>query len=87
MVAMGPASKVGVVAKLVALAAAGGAVVAGLALPTVGAVGIGIKSSANKFNSMGTPELGQLPVRSQIVDTSGHLLAYYYPRGIDRVPV
>lgn len=84
---MGPASKIGIITKLVALAAAGGAVVAGLALPTVGAVGIGIKSSANKFNSMGAPELGQLPVRSQILDTSGHLLAYYYPRGIDRVPV
>ena len=33
------------------------------------------------------PELGQLPVRSEIFDRKGHLITYYYPSGIDRVPV
>jgi membrane peptidoglycan carboxypeptidase len=75
------------VAGLVALAGAGGALVAGLLLPIVGTAGTTVRDAANKFNTMSTPELGQMPVRSQILDRKGKLLAYYYPRGIDRLPV
>ena len=36
---------------------------------------------------MKTGAIGQLPVRSEILDSKGRLLAYFYPRGIDREPV
>ncbi len=75
------------IAGVAALAVAGGALVAGLLMPVVGAAGLAVRNAADKFNTMATPELGQMPVRSAILDRQGHLLAYYYPRGIDRVPV
>ncbi len=83
----GPFAKIGVVGKLALLAVASGVLAAALVLPAVGAAGLGVRNSANKFNTLSTPELGQLPVRSEILDHLGNVLAYYYPRGIDRVPV
>jgi membrane peptidoglycan carboxypeptidase len=53
----------------------------------VGAIGTLVRNAATKFNTLGIPELRQLPVRSAILDRHGKVLAYYYPRGIDRVPV
>jgi membrane peptidoglycan carboxypeptidase len=79
--------KAGVVVRLVVASAVGGALVAGISLPAVGAIGTIVRNSATKFNTLGTPELHQLPVRSAILDRHGKVLAYYYPRGIDRVPV
>jgi membrane peptidoglycan carboxypeptidase len=79
--------KIRAVARLIVMAAAGGALVAALALPAIGAMGIVVRNAAQRFNSLPTPELGQLPVRSEILDRKGHLLAYYYQRSIDRVPV
>ena len=81
------AGKVGAVAQIIALSAAGGALVAALAVPFVATSGIAVRNAATKFNNLSTPELGQLPVRSEILDRRGNLLAYYYGRGIDRVPV
>src|SRR5690242_21530425 len=46
-----------------------------------------VRDSAKQFNTMATPELGQIPVRSEMLDRHGNVLAYYYGRGIDRVPV
>jgi membrane peptidoglycan carboxypeptidase len=83
----GPLGKIGVAGRLAALSVIGGALVAVLVLPAVGVAGIAVRNSTNKFNTLSTPELGQLPVRSEFVDDHGKLLAYYYPRGIDRVPV
>ena len=79
--------KASVVVRLVVAAVVGGALVAGISLPAVGAIGTIVRNSATKFNTLGTPELHQLPVRSAILDRHGKVLAYYYPRGIDRVPV
>jgi membrane peptidoglycan carboxypeptidase len=76
-----------VVVRLAVAAAVGGALVAGISLPAVGAIGTLVRNAATKFNTLGTPELHQLPVRSAILDRHGKVLAYYYPRGIDRVPV
>jgi membrane peptidoglycan carboxypeptidase len=81
------ASKARVAAQLAGLAAATGALVAAIAVPTVGFAGVAVRNAATKFNTLATPELGQIPVRSEILDRHGHLLAYYYGRGIDRVPV
>ena len=83
----GPLGKIGVAGRLAALSVIGGALVAALVLPAVGVAGIAVRNSTNKFNTLSTPELGQLPVRSAFLDDHGKLLAYYYPRGIDRVPV
>jgi membrane peptidoglycan carboxypeptidase len=83
----GPFGKFGVAGRLASLSVAGGVLAAALVLPAVGVTGIVVRNGANKFNTLSTPELGQLPVRSQILDDEGNVLAYYYPRGIDRVPV
>ena len=79
--------KAGTAVWLVVVAVAGGALVAGLALPAVGALGTIVRNGATKFNTLDTPELHQIPVRSAILDRHGKVLAYFYPRGIDRVPV
>jgi len=79
--------KLSVVVRLIVVSVLGGALVAGIALPAVGAMGTLIRNGATKFNTLGTPELHQLPVRSTLLDAKGHVLAYYYQRGIDRVPV
>ena len=79
--------KLSVVTRLAIASALGGALVAGVALPVVGALGTVVRNAANKFNTLRTPELHQLPVRSVLLDRHGKVLAYYYPRGIDRVPV
>ena len=79
--------KASVVVRLVVASAVAGALVAGISLPAVGAIGTIVRNSATKFNTLSTPELHQLPVRSAILDRHGKVLAYYYPRGIDRVPV
>ncbi len=81
------ASKALAVAQIAGLAVAAGALVAAVAIPAVGFTGMAVRDSATKFNTMATPELGQIPVRSEILDRHGHVLAYYYGRGIDRVPV
>jgi membrane peptidoglycan carboxypeptidase len=79
--------KASVVLRLLVAAVVGGALVAGLSLPAVGALGTVVRNGADHFNTLDTPELHQLPVRSVILDRHGNVLAYYYPRGIDRVPV
>jgi membrane peptidoglycan carboxypeptidase len=83
----GPLRKIGVAGQLALLAVISGMLAAALVLPAVGVAGMAVRNAANKFNTLSTPELGQLPVRSQILDDHGKLLAFYYPRGIDRVPV
>jgi len=69
------------------MAAVAGLLFAAIALPAVGGIGILTRDTANKFNTMAVQDLGQLPVRSEILDRHGHLIAYYYPDNIDRVPV
>jgi membrane peptidoglycan carboxypeptidase len=83
----GPFSKIGVAGRLASLSVVSGVLAAALVLPAVGVAGIAARNTANKFNTLSTPELGQLPVRSEILDHTGNVLAYYYPGGIDRVPV
>jgi membrane peptidoglycan carboxypeptidase len=60
------------------MAAVGGVVAAAIAVPAVGSVGILVRNAANKFESLSTQALGQVPQRSQILDSQGHLLAYVY---------
>ncbi len=65
----------------------GGLLTAAATLPFLGAAGIATKDAAKTFNTLAVAGLGQLPARSELLDADGHLIAYYYPRGIYRVPV
>ena len=72
---------------LVALSLAGGLLTAAATLPFAGVAGLATRDAARTFNSLPVAGLGELPARSELLDTEGHLIAYYYPRGIYRVPV
>ena len=69
------------------MAVAAGLLFAAIAVPTVAGIGVLTKTAISKFDHMAVPKLGLLPVRSEIYDRKGHLITYYYPNGIDRVPV
>jgi membrane peptidoglycan carboxypeptidase len=73
--------------RLAAVAVAAGLLVAAVTVPVVGAVGVIARNAANTFNTLSVPTLGQIPSRSEILDTQGHVIAYYYPDNIYRVPV
>jgi membrane peptidoglycan carboxypeptidase len=79
--------RAGIVGRIALLAVVAGLLGGALVVPAVGAVGLVTRNTADKFNNMKTGALGELPVRSEILDSKGRLLAYFYPRGIDREPV
>ena len=83
----GAFAKVGIGARIILYAVVAGLLAGGLAVPAVGAVGLVTRNQTNSFNNMKAGVIGQLPVRSEILDSKGRLLAYFYPRGIDREPV
>jgi membrane peptidoglycan carboxypeptidase len=72
---------------LTAVALGGGLLTAVAAAPIVGLAGVATKHTAQTFNDLKVPKLGQLPTRSEIVDRKGHLIAYYYPNNQYRIPV
>jgi membrane peptidoglycan carboxypeptidase len=72
---------------LVVISAVAGLLVGAVLVPVVGVVGVGLRNAAKTFNTLSVPHLGQLPARSEILDARGHLIAYYYPNNIDRVPI
>ena len=69
------------------MAVAAGLLLAAIAVPTVAGIGVLTKTAISNFDHLSVPKLGLLPVRSEIYDRKGHLITYYYPNGIDRVPV
>jgi membrane peptidoglycan carboxypeptidase len=83
----GAFAKVGIGVRIILYAVVAGLLAGGLAIPAVAAVGLVTRNETNTFNTMKAGVIGQLPVRSEIVDSKGRLLAYFYPRGIDREPV
>ena len=59
-------------------------------LPIVGVAGVAVRDAAKTFNDLPVKSLSEVPSRSELLDSSGHLLAYYYPgfpHPIYRVPV
>jgi membrane peptidoglycan carboxypeptidase len=70
-----------------AISLAAGVLGAAIALPVTGLVGVAARDAANTFNDLKIGTLGQVPTRSEIVDSQGNLIAYYYPNGIYRIPV
>jgi membrane peptidoglycan carboxypeptidase len=75
------------VARLFTMAIAAGLLFAAIAVPTVAGIGVLTKTTISNFDHLSVPKLGLLPVRSEIYDRTGRLITYYYPNGIDRVPV
>src|SRR5215472_10479289 len=74
-------------ALLAALGLGAGLLSAAVALPALTPAGIATKDAATTFDHLPVTGLGLLPARSELVDAHGHLIAYYYPHGIYRVPV
>ena len=68
--------------------ALGAGLLAGIAsIPILAVTGIVTRDAARTFNALPVAGLGQLPARSELLDSHGNLIAYYYPRNIYRVPV
>jgi membrane peptidoglycan carboxypeptidase len=89
-------TKTGIVGRLISISAVGGMIVAAMALPVVATTGVILRDQANKAAAPASATFGTLPQRSEILDNSGHLLAYIYDvnggkgasaSGIDRQPV
>src|ERR1700742_3287444 len=89
-------NRTGVVGRLIAISAVGGMIAAAMALPVVATTGVVLRDQANKAAAPASATFGTLPQRSEILDNSGHLLAYVYDvnggktasaSGIDRQPV
>jgi membrane peptidoglycan carboxypeptidase len=73
--------------RLMAVSIGAGLLMAAVAVPVVGAVGVATRNLANAFNTLKVPSLGQIPSRSELLMSNGRLIAYYYPNDIYRVPV
>ncbi len=75
---------------LAVLSVVSGLLAGAAALPAVGLAGIAARDAARTFDNLPVAGLGVVPSRSEILDSSGHLIAYYYPgypHPIYRVPV
>ncbi len=69
------------------MTAAAGLLVAAIAVPVIGITGVATRDTAGTFNTLSVPALAQVPTRSEILDASGRLIAYYYPHNLYRIPV
>lgn len=75
-------------AALLAVIALGAGLLAGLAgVPFLAVTAIVTRDAARTFNGLPVSHLGLLPARSELLDSRGHLIAYYYPHNLYRVPV
>ena len=73
-------TRTSVLGRLITFAAVGGVLAAALVIPVVATTGILVRNEADKFTTLSLNPQG-LPQRSEILDSSGHLLAYVY--GVD----
>ncbi len=90
------ATKTGIIGSLISISAVGGLIAAAMALPVIASTGVVLRDQANKAAAPASASFGTIPQRSEILDASGHLLAYVYGvnlgknasfSGIDRQPV
>jgi membrane peptidoglycan carboxypeptidase len=72
---------------LVALTLGAGLIGAAAVIPAVGVVGVAVRDASNTFNNLPVAGLGQVPSKSELLDSQGRVLATYYPRDIFRDPV
>ncbi len=75
------------IGELAVLAVLAGLLASGMALTVTGMTGIAARDAAQAFNDLRVPAFAELPGRSEIVDSRGRLITYYYPNDIYRVPV
>jgi membrane peptidoglycan carboxypeptidase len=73
--------------RIAVVSVAAGLLVAAVLIPFTGLIGVATRDAAQTFNDLPVPALGHVPTRSEILDSRGHLIAYYYPGGIYRIPV
>ncbi len=78
---------VSAVGRLLAVSVGAGLLIAAVAVPLVGLVGVATRNMANAFNTLKVASLGQIPSRSELLTANGKLIAYYYPNDIYRIPV
>jgi membrane peptidoglycan carboxypeptidase len=76
-----------IVAAIAGMSVVAGLLVAAIALPLVGGVGMATRQVSDTFDNLQVPALAQLPSRSEILDSNGKVIADYYPNHIYRVPV
>jgi membrane peptidoglycan carboxypeptidase len=69
------------------MTAVAGVLLAAIAVPVVGLVGIAARDAANTFNTLPVGTLGIAPSRSAIYTSDGRVITYLYPNYIYRVPV
>jgi len=72
---------------IAALSVVAGLLVSGMALTVTGMAGIATRDAVATFDNLPVPDVSQVPSRSEILDSRGRLIAYYYPNHIYRVPV
>jgi membrane peptidoglycan carboxypeptidase len=77
----------GTVGRIVIISAVAGLLLAAVALPAAGVVGIAARDVASTFNNLSVGELGAPPVRSVLYDSEGDVITYLYPYDVYRVPV
>jgi membrane peptidoglycan carboxypeptidase len=77
----------GVAGRIAALSVVAGVLAAAVIMPITGLIGVATRDAAKTFDGLTVQALGHVPTRSEILDSEGHLIAYYYPDGIYRIPV
>jgi membrane peptidoglycan carboxypeptidase len=83
----GAASALALISGIVVLSLVAGVLAGLIGLPVIGMAGVAVRDAAETFNNLNVPTLARLPSRSEILDSKGGLIAYYYPNHIYRVPV
>jgi membrane peptidoglycan carboxypeptidase len=76
-----------VAGRLAVVSVAAGLLVAGVTIPVTGLAGVVVRDAATTFNTLKVPALAGVPTRSEILDSEGKLIAYYYPDHKYRIPV
>jgi membrane peptidoglycan carboxypeptidase len=69
------------------LSVAAGLLVGAILVPFTGIFSVAVRDASNTFLTLKVPKLGKVPSRSEILDSQGKLIAYYYPDHKYRIPV
>ncbi len=77
----------GTVGRLAVLSSAAALLIAAVAVPVVGLVGVAARDVADTFNTLPVGTLGSAPARSVVYAANGSVITYLYPNHIYRVPV
>jgi membrane peptidoglycan carboxypeptidase len=75
------------VGRIAVLSVAAGLLVGAILIPITGIAGVAVRDASNTFINLKVPPLAKVPMRSEILDSQGKLIAYYYPDHKYRVPV